>query len=159
MDKLNANEFRCDPATWDTSKIWEYLKTDVIKFNSGIPLFTELLSHEIKAEASGIIENMLIRLPMPCIYLSEKIGDNDGIIYECVDGFKRLTALWWCMHNIFEFTHMKYYPEFDGLTYKDLGRQFQRRIEQYPWSVNILSCQMSDKAKEDAIRRIEGNNF
>lgn len=155
MDKLIATEFRCDSTTWDTSKIWEYLKTDVVKFKYNPPVFVEPLSYEEKAAVSRIIENMLIRFPMPCIYLSERIVD-DRIIYECVDGFKRLTALWSCMQNDFKFIHMKYFPEFNGLTYKEIGRPFQRRIEQYFWSVNILSCQMSEEAKVDAIRRIEG---
>lgn len=150
MDKLKMSNSRFDTVTWSTDSLMSLHEKYRIKYYDR-PSSETILSEQQQYEYSEIIENMLIRLPMPHIYLLE---NNDGD-YEVIRGREKMVALYMCMENLLEFTGLRYYPEENGQHFTQLPKPLQRRISEYNWSVVILRLQMENENAIDAIDRIK----
>lgn len=77
-----------------------------------------------RAQASRLIESLIIQCPIPVIYLSQ---NNDETL-SVIDGNQRLTSISLFLNNEFPLTGLVTYPELEGLTYNELDPRFQRHI-------------------------------
>ena len=149
MDRLKLSNSRFDSTTWTVLSLWEAYEKGKICFDEQ-PTPETYYSEDELIKCSEIIENMMIRLPMPPIYLQEN-KDNG---FEVIRGCYNFAALYLCRNNILKFSGFNYYPELNGKIYKQMPRQFQRRIEQYNWPIVILRLEMYHHNTEDAIDRV-----
>lgn len=120
-----------------------------------------------KRQKCLFIESLLLRIPVPVLYLSQ---DNDGN-YDVVDGLQRLTTIREYMNNEFSLSGLEYLGEqCNGKFYsheQDLFRnrierkkekcldfKFKTRIEDTQFMCNVIDPQTPSKAKYDIFYRL-----
>ena len=85
---------------------------------------------------SRLIESILIRIPLPAFYL-DAVDDDNWLV---IDGLQRLSTLdQFCNKNKFGLKNLEFLTELEGMTFKELPRKFQRRIEDT--KLNIYTIQ------------------
>lgn len=77
-----------------------------------------------RAQASRLIESLIIQCPIPVVYLSQNSDETLSVI----DGNQRLTSISLFLNDGFPLTGLSTYPELDGLIFSELDPRFQRHI-------------------------------
>lgn len=120
-----------------------------------------------KRQKCLFIESILLRIPVPVLYLSQ---DNDGN-YDVVDGLQRLTTIQEFMNNEFCLNGLeylgdqcegKYYSSEDSTTGNRIKRskakfidfKFKTRIDDTQFMCNVIDPQTPSRAKYDIFYRI-----
>ena len=99
------------------------IKNAEIDFSTGFQRRSGIWSD---AAQSQLIESMLIRIPIPAFYVDATDDDR----WLVVDGLQRLTAInRFMVSNELKLTGLEFLTKLNGLTYENLPRNFQRRIE------------------------------
>ncbi len=111
---------------------------------------------------SRLIESILLKIPLPSFYFSEdQTGD-----YSVVDGLQRLCSIFHFMNyaalnkatksklNPLRLTDLQYITELNGLTFDEIDRKFQRRIEELVLSVNIIRPNTPNAVKFNVFARL-----
>jgi uncharacterized protein with ParB-like and HNH nuclease domain len=78
-----------------------------------------------RAQASRLIESLIIQCPIPVIYLDQ---GSEGTL-TVVDGNQRLMSVKLFLENGFRLKGLKAYPDLDGSTFAELDPRFQNHIE------------------------------
>lgn len=77
-----------------------------------------------RAQASRLIESLIIQCPIPVIYLSQSSDESLNVI----DGNQRLTSIKLYLENEFALQGLTAYPELEGNKFSDLDPRFQKHI-------------------------------
>ncbi|MCI5222284.1 MAG: DUF262 domain-containing protein [Candidatus Electrothrix sp. AR4] len=104
---------------------------------------------------SRLIESILIRFPLPAFYF-DATDDDKWLV---VDGLQRLSSI---RKFIVEDNPVKrlrlrgleYLKKFEGVTYDDLPRTYQRRIDECSVTLFLIEPGTPDKVKYSIFRRI-----
>jgi hypothetical protein len=100
---------------------------------------------------SRLIESMLIKIPLPAFYL-DATDDDRWIV---VDGLQRLTALRrFAITQEMKLTGLEFLSQFEGKTYNELPRGFQRRILETQVTGYLIARGTPDEVKFTIFRRI-----
>lgn len=111
---------------------------------------------------SRLIESILLKIPLPSFYFSE---DKDGN-YAVVDGLQRLCAIFHFINysslnkatnsklNPLRLSDLQYITEIQGMTFDEIDRKFQRRIEELVLSVNIIRPNTPNAVKFNVFARL-----
>ncbi len=84
---------------------------------------------------SRLIESLLLRIPIPVFYFSADSNDD----WSVVDGLQRTTSIFEFVSGAsFKLKGLEYLRDFEGMTYGDLPRNMQRRIDETELSVNVI---------------------
>jgi len=76
---------------------------------------------------SRLIESILIRIPLPSFYIDAS-NDEEWLV---IDGLQRLTVIKeFVVDNEMRLKKLEFLTDLNGLTYKQLHRKFQRRINE-----------------------------
>lgn len=78
-----------------------------------------------RAQASRLIESLIIQCPIPVIYLDQEPDETLKVI----DGNQRIWSIKLYLQNRFRLRGLKAYPDLNGLLFRDLDPRFQRHIE------------------------------
>jgi hypothetical protein len=90
---------------------------------------------------SYLIESIMMRLPIPVIFLSRT---KEGGL-EVIDGVQRLTTVFNFMENKFALTGLEVFKELNGSKFKDLTQRMQSEIEDA-----VISCfELSEDTSQD----------
>ena len=90
---------------------------------------------------SYLIESILMRLPIPVIFLART---KEGGL-EVIDGVQRLTTVFNFMENKFALNGLEVFKEVNGLRFKDLSPRMQSEIEDA-----VISCfELSEDTSQD----------
>ena len=81
--------------------------------------------------ASCLIESVLIGIPIPVIYLAEE----EDSVYSFIDGQQRITSFVRYLKNEFPLTKLKKLKSLNGLYFKQLDKDLQRRLNYQTLSI------------------------
>lgn len=91
---------------------------------------------------SGLIDSILLGLPIPCIYIYAAEGKNFEIV---IDGQQRLTTIENFVNNLFPFKSKNNFSELNNKYFSELSPDIQNRILNYKL---YFSCFYNIKSKE-----------
>lgn len=77
-----------------------------------------------RAQASRLIESLIIQCPIPVIYLNQERDEKLAVI----DGNQRITSIKLFLDDEFELQGLTTYPELDGNKFSTLDPRFKRHI-------------------------------
>ncbi len=157
----------CDPVMvkpFDPTKIQIQPKQDVLRNlidrlnNNEIDMNTDFQRHAdlwTSSKMSRLIESILIRFPLPAFYF-DATNDDKWLI---VDGLQRLSSIRKFVvekdqQKILRLNDLEYLKDFNGKTYDDLPRQYQRRIDECPITLFQIMPGTPDEVKYSVFRRI-----
>lgn len=78
-----------------------------------------------RAQASRLIESLIIQCPIPVIYLDQEPDETLKVI----DGNQRIWSVRLFLENQFPLRGLRAYPDLNGLRFRELDPRFQRHIE------------------------------
>lgn len=104
-----------------------------------------------RSAQSRLIESMLVRLPLPLFYFDASNDDN----WLTVDGLQRLTAIKeFVVDKAYLLQNLEFLSDFEGMSYEELPRAFQRRIEETELQVSLIQAGTPDGLKFNLFKRI-----
>lgn len=77
-----------------------------------------------KAQASRLIESLIINCPIPVIYLCQNPDETLSVI----DGNQRINSISLFLNDEYDLKGLSAYPELEGFKYSNLDPRFQRHI-------------------------------
>jgi len=100
---------------------------------------------------SLLIESILLRFPLPAFYFDGS-KEHD---WEVIDGQQRLITLRdFVVEKNLRLTGLEYLKQLEGMSYDELPRDFQRRIEEAQFTVFLMEAGTPPKVKFNIFRRI-----
>lgn len=109
-----------------------------------------------RKKASRLIESVLLRVPLPIIYLSEQPDGKEYVI----DGQQRLTSLFSFIDgklpsgDSFKLTGLTAYQELNRKAFAELSAEYQDRIQDYPLRTVTLLKQSDADLKFEIFERL-----
>lgn len=152
-DILNIppRERRLHTETYDfaVSTIVDYLNADRIC----IPEFQRRYVWT-QAQASRLIESLIIQCPIPIIYLNQQADERLSVI----DGNQRLQSIRNFVQNRFKLRGLTTYPELSGLHYHELDPRFQRHIMNRTLRCILIMKDTHPQVKFDVFERLNSGS-
>lgn len=100
---------------------------------------------------SRLIESLLIRIPLPAFYI-DATNDEKWLV---IDGLQRLTTLKrFLIDKDLKLRGLEYLTQFEGKTYDELPRNYQRRIVETQVTVSLIEKGTPDEVKFNVYKRI-----
>lgn len=96
------------------------------------------------------IESILMRLPIPVVYLAETVDDK----YEVIDGQQRLTTIVNFIDGKFPLAKLSVLDELKGLRFKDLKPELQKLFHNYQIAGRVLDASCPPDLKFDMFERL-----
>jgi hypothetical protein len=127
------------------STIRDLLKDEKIK----IPQFQRLYVWS-RAQASRLIESLIIQCPIPVIYLDQA---SDGKLY-VIDGNQRLMSIKLFLENRYPLKGLHAYPDLEGNRFLDLDPRFQNHIENRTLRCITILKETHPQIKFDVFERL-----
>jgi len=121
---FDPKDIRITTQTPTVDLLAKRLRNNEIKLN---PEFQRSPDIWTPKACSRLIESMLIRIPLPAFYFDGH-DENTWIV---IDGLQRLTTIKeFVVDKSLRLKQLEYLTYLEGLTFDELPRQFQRRIEE-----------------------------
>jgi hypothetical protein len=97
-----------------------------------------------------LVESLLLRIPLPVFYISADAKDR----WSVVDGVQRLTTIYDFIKGTFALRGLEYLMQLEGLTFAQLPRSFQRRIEETSLQVHRIQDGTPEEVMINIFKRI-----
>ena len=99
---------------------------------------------------SRLIESLLLRIPIPAFY----VAADDSERWSVVDGVQRTSTIYGYVKGSFKLSRLEYLTKFDRLSYEELPRSMQRRIDETPLVVNVIEPGTPEEVMFNIFQRI-----
>lgn len=144
---IPAEKRKLNTETYDftVSTIVEYIREKHID----IPMFQRGYVWN-RAQASRLIESLIIQCPIPVVYLSQNTDETLSVI----DGNQRLTSISLFLNDEFPLTGLATYPELDGFKFSELDPRFQRHIRNRTIRCIVILKDTHPQIKFDVFERL-----
>ncbi len=129
--------------------IFEKLKDTSI----GIPEFQRRYVWN-DAQASRLIESLIIQCPIPVVYLNQERDETMSVI----DGNQRLTSINRYLNNEFPLKGLTAYPELEGNRFFELDGRFQRHILNRTLRCIVILKDTHPQVKFDVFERLNSGS-
>jgi hypothetical protein len=150
-DPFNPTEINIISKQDTLHNLIERLRHDEIDMNTDFQRHAELWDPQ---KMSRLIESILIRFPLPAFYFDASIDDK----WLIVDGLQRLSTIRKFVlegsNKRLRLRGLEYLKEFNGKTYDELHRNYQRRIDECPVTLFLIQPGTPEKVKYSIFRRI-----
>lgn len=103
-----------------------------------------------QAQASRLVESLIIQCPIPVVYLSQEANQTLSVI----DGNQRLQSLHNYLNNQFELRGLTAYPELEGKFFFQLDPRFQRHIQNRTIRCIVIMQDTHPQVKFDVFERL-----
>ena len=103
-----------------------------------------------RATQSRLIESVLLRIPMPAIYVAEALDGSTRII----DGLQRLDSLFRFLDGELALEGLQHLPELNGKRFQGLENKMKRRYEDALLTVMILGADADPLLAADLFDRM-----
>ncbi|SDT60414.1 Protein of unknown function DUF262 [Mucilaginibacter mallensis] len=107
-----------------------------------------------EAQASRLIESLIIQCPIPVIYLNQEKDEKLSVI----DGNQRLLSLQKFIRNQFGLKGLTAYPELEGNKFYDLDPRFQRHILNRTLRCIVIAKDTHPQIKFDVFERLNSGS-
>ena len=144
---IPAEKRKLNTETYDftVSTIVEYISEKHID----IPMFQRGYVWN-RAQASRLIESLIIQCPIPVVYLSQNSNETLSVI----DGNQRLTSISLYLNDEFPLSGLATYPELDGFKFSELDPRFQRHIRNRTIRCIVILKDTHPQIKFDVFERL-----
>ncbi|MCF4100058.1 DUF262 domain-containing protein [Gillisia sp. M10.2A] len=144
---IPAEKRKLNTETYDftVSTIVEYISEKHID----IPMFQRGYVWN-RAQASRLIESLIIQCPIPVVYLSQNSDETLSVI----DGNQRLTSISLYLNDEFPLTGLATYPELDSFKFSELDPRFQRHIRNRTIRCIVILKDTHPQIKFDVFERL-----
>lgn len=129
--------------------IFEKLRDSTI----GIPEFQRRYVWS-DAQASRLIESLIIQCPIPVVYLNQEKDETMSVI----DGNQRLTSINRYLNNEFPLKGLTAYPELEGNRFYELDGRFQRHILNRTLRCIVILKDTHPQVKFDVFERLNSGS-
>jgi len=102
------------------------------------------------AQASRLIESLIIQCPIPVIYLNQEQDETLAVI----DGNQRLTSISRFLKNSFPLKGLTAYPELEGNRFHELDPRIQRHVENRTLRCIVILKGTHPQVKFDVFERL-----
>ena len=103
-----------------------------------------------RAQASRLIESLIINCPIPVVFLSQNPDETLAVI----DGNQRLNSIKLFLSNDFELRGLTAYPELEGFKFTELDPRFQRHIQNRTIRCIVILKDTHPQIKFDVFERL-----
>lgn len=164
--KLDELQRKARERTVKTQNIEYDLDTLVKKIKAGvITLDPEYQRRHrwSKEISSGLIESLILNIPIPPIYISQDIDADDDAAtetakYSVIDGQQRLTAIRDYLQNDFPLVGLAVLADLNGSFYKDLPPFLIRRLEERTLRCLRIDSTVDTQVKYDIFERLNSGS-
>ena len=142
IDDIEKEELGDISEPYDVSKIDilnepEYVDRIIKKYkNKELILNPDFQRDEVwnDKQRSRLIESILIKIPIPSFYIDAR-DESKWIV---IDGLQRLSSIIRFVNNEYPLKNLEFLKELEDKYYKDLDRNYQRRIEDYKLTLYLI---------------------
>lgn len=103
-----------------------------------------------QAQASRLIESLIIQCPIPVVYLNQEADERLSVI----DGNQRIKSLQRYLDNQFDLRGLTAYPELEGKHFFELDPRFQRHITNRTMRCIVIAKDTHPQVKFDVFERL-----
>ena len=114
------------------------------------PSFQRRLGIWTHGKRSRLVESLLLRIPIPVFYAAADKEDA----WSVVDGIQRLSTLDGYVKNEYKLRGLQYLQAYEGKYYRELPRNFQRRIMETQLHVNVIESGTPEEVMFNIFLRI-----
>jgi len=142
----NLIRIRRDPYT--LGELIDRIEHREINFFTGFQRKEDLWSEK---QQCGLIESILLRLPLPAFYFDESEDDK----WQVIDGLQRTSAIRnFVVKKTLVLQDLEFLGQFNDLSYDQLPRELHRRIKTTPLTVYVVEKGTPDEVKFNIFKRI-----
>ncbi len=121
---LDSSKIAITPKTLSVESIVKKIKYEEINLDTEFQRKRSLWKNDVKSQ---LIESFMVQLPIPPMYFDGKKEDS----WLVIDGLQRLCTLKeFVLDQKFVLCDLEYMMDYNGCTFNDLPRIYQRRIEE-----------------------------
>jgi len=142
IDDIEKEDYENISEPYDVSKIDilnepEYVDRMIKKYdNEELILNPDFQRNEVwnEKQKSRLIESILIKIPIPSFYIDAR----DESRWIVIDGLQRLSSIIRFVKGEYSLRDLEFLKELEGKYYKDIDRNYQRRIEDYKLTIYLI---------------------